>query len=120
MPQVLIADESDIVRKVAKRILSGLDMDVLESTSANDAIVQAIEQRPEYLIIDAKMDGANDVIIQVRSMPGGDKTHIFYCVVEADFKTLLTSKRAGANDVLLKPFDRKAILEKFGMLESVA
>ncbi|MCO6185143.1 PleD family two-component system response regulator [Rhizobium sp. L1K21] len=120
MPQVLIADESDIVRKVAKRILSGLNLDVLESTSANDAIVQSLSALPKYLIVDSKMDGATDVITQIRSMPGGSETHIFYCVVEADLKTLLSARRAGADDVLQKPFDRSVLLEKFQALQPAA
>ncbi len=120
MPQVMVADESDIVRKVAKRILTALDLEVFDTASANEAIARAFKELPEFVILDAKMDGAADIITSIRSLPGGELTRIFYCVVEADLKTLMTGRRIGADDILLKPFDREALHEKFAAQASAA
>ena len=45
---------------------------------------------------------------------------IYYCVVEADLKKMMMGKRAGADDFLLKPFDRKILTQVFGNLSAAA
>ena len=120
MPTLLIADESDIVRKVAKRILSALNFEVAETNSADHTIAQCSRNMPDILIIDGSMQSALEVIPHIRVMPGGKETKIFFCVVKADLKTLMAGKRAGADDFLLKPFDRKALEAKFGSYVSAA
>lgn len=113
MPNLLIADQSDVVRKVAKRILSALNFEVEEAGSSTEAIMQCTLQLPEILIVDATMDDALDIITYVRSLPGNEKTRIYYSVIQADLKKMMAGKRAGANDFLLKPFDRKSLNSVF-------
>ncbi len=113
MPLVVVLDEADIVRKVANRILTGLNFEVFATASADEAIARCIQQLPEYVIIDSSLEGADDVITDLRAMPGGGAVRVFYCVVEADMKTMVASMRAGADDILLKPFDRAALVKKF-------
>ncbi len=109
----MIADSSDIVRKVGRKILSELDYEVIEAASARDALLQCDRKLPDFMIVDAGLDGALDLITNVRSIPDGKDVKIFYCVIEADLKTMMAGKRAGANDFLLKPFDRKILTQVF-------
>lgn len=110
---LLIVEESDVVRKVAKRILTGLNFQVMESASVNDAMVKCTKGLPPVMIIDAGMESALELISFVRSLPGNDKTRIYYCIVEADLKKMMAGRRAGANDFLMKPFDRKTLSSVF-------
>ncbi|MCQ2003407.1 PleD family two-component system response regulator [Rhizobium sp. NRK18] len=114
MLRLMIVDGSDIVRKVGKRILSELGYLVMEASSAREAIVRCEADLPKILIVDAAMEGALDLIANVRALPNGADVRIFYCVVEADLKTMMPGKRAGADDFLMKPFDRRILTEKFG------
>jgi two-component system, chemotaxis family, chemotaxis protein CheY len=121
MLNLLIADQSDVVRKVGKRLLAALDFNVSEAGSADDAIFQCIRELPDVMIVDAGMSGALDLITYVRSLPGSTKTRIYYCVIETDLKKMMAGKRAGANDFLLKPFDRKCLSSVFnGMAKAAA
>ncbi|MBP1848721.1 response regulator [Rhizobium halophytocola] len=113
MQRLIIADGSDIVRKVGKRILSELNFDVLEAPSARDALRACQTELPQVMIIDAGLEGAIDLITNVRAMPEGKEVKIYYCVVEADLKTMMAGKRAGASDFLQKPFDRKILTKIF-------
>jgi two-component system, chemotaxis family, chemotaxis protein CheY len=113
MLTLLIADQSDVVRKVGKRILSAMDFDVSEASGFESAVLQCIQALPSILIVDGGMEGAIDLITYVRSLPGGAKTRIYYCVVTADLKKMMVGKRAGADDFLLKPFDRKTLNSVF-------
>jgi len=120
MQRLMIADTSDVVRKVGKRILSELGFLVVEAGTDREGLRRCGEEMPNILIVDAAMDGALDLIGGVRGLPGGDKVRIYYCVIEADLKKMMIGKRAGANDFLLKPFDRKVLTATFGTLAAAA
>ncbi len=113
MQRLMIIDSSDIVRRVGKRILSELGFQVVEAENAREAVMRCQADLPNFIIVDAAMDGALDVIGTIRAMPQGKTARIFYCVIEADLKKMMAGKRAGADDFLLKPFDRKILTSVF-------
>lgn len=120
MRRLMIADEYDIVRKVGKRILSGLNFDVTEASSALEALARCQAELPDVLIVDAGMDGALELISNLRLLPKGKTVRIYYCVIEADLKRMMLGKRAGADDFLLKPFDRKILTSVFANISVAA
>jgi two-component system chemotaxis response regulator CheY len=120
MKRLMIADSSDIVRKVGKRILSELGFLVVEAGSASEAIMRSQAELPNFMIVDATLEGALDVISAVRGMPNGRGVRIFYCVIEADLRKMMVGKRAGADDFLLKPFDRKILTSVFSGFAAAA
>ncbi|SMC40254.1 response regulator [Rhizobium sp. RU36D] len=113
MQRLMIADGSDIVRKVGKKILSEIGFLVLEAGTAREALQRCQNELPNIMIVDAGLDGALDLIANVRALPEGKSVRIYYCVIEADLKVMMLGKRAGANDFLLKPFDRKILTTIF-------
>ena len=52
-------------------------------------------------------------------IPSGE-VHVWPFGVEADLKKMMMGKRAGADDFLLKPFDRKILTQVFGNLSAAA
>lgn len=120
MQRLMIADASDVVRKVGKRILSELDFLVTEAGSQREALMRCQAELPNIVIVDAGMEGAIELITGIRGLPQGKDVKIYYCVVEADLKKMMLGKRAGANDFLLKPFDRKILTSVFGALAVAA
>jgi two-component system, chemotaxis family, chemotaxis protein CheY len=110
---LLIADQSEIIRKVAKRILTGMNFDVAEARNAPDAIASCMKTLPQFIIVEAAMDGALELIQFIRTIPGNEKTRVYYCIVEADLRKMMAGRRAGANDFLMKPFDRKTLTSVF-------
>lgn len=120
MQRLMIADGSDVVRKVGKRILTELNFMVSEADSATEALHRCVADMPNILIVDAGLDGAIDLITQIRALPNGKDVRIYYCVVEADLKKMMLGKRAGASDFLLKPFDRKILTQAFAGLSVAA
>lgn len=114
MKRLMIADGSDIVRKVGKKILSELGYQVTEAASGREALSRCERELPDVMIVDAGMSDALDLISNVRALPEGKAVKIYYCVVEAELKVMMAGKRAGANDFLLKPFDREILTKTFG------
>lgn len=114
MQRLMIADDSAVICKVAKRILSGMNFQVVEASSTNEALMMCEAQLPSILIVDSGMDNALVLIQTVRQMNGGSDVRIFYSTIENDIKVLMVGKRAGADDFLLKPFDRLTLESTFG------
>ncbi len=120
MQRLMIADGSDVVRKVGKRILTELGFLVAEADSSAEALKRCQAELPALLIVDAGLEGALELIQNVRALPNGNRVRIYYCVIEADLKKMMLGKRAGANDFLLKPFDRKILTSVFAGLSVAA
>ena len=88
----------------------------------------AIEAMPEGCIavagamgiIDAGMEDALDLVTELKQLANGREIRIFYCLVENDLKRMMTAKRAGATDFLLKPFDRRSLTSAFAEIQTAA
>lgn len=120
MHRLMIVDDSSVIRKVAKRILTGLDFLVSEADTAYQAEHHCQAQLPDILVVDATMPDALELIQTVRQMDGGEQVRIYYCLVEADLKSMMQGKRAGADDFLIKPFDRQILTSVFGRFTQAA
>ena len=120
MLRVLIADESEAVRKVAAHILADFGFSIIESTGALDAFAKSQSSLADIVIVDSSMPGALELIQNIRALPNDSRIRIFYSVTKADLRCLMAGKRAGADDFLLKPFERKALGAAFSGLASVA
>ena len=120
MQRLMIADASDVVRKVGKRILSELGFLVSEAETMDEALERCGAEMPNVLIVDAGIEGAIELITSLRAQPEGKDLIIYYCVVEADLKKMMLGKRAGANEFLMKPFDRRILTAAFGKLAIAA
>lgn len=120
MTRLLIADEWAIIRKVGSRILTDLDFMVSEASSTAEATSMCEAAMPDVIIVDSSIDGALDFIASVRGMSGGDQVKIYFSIIESDLKVMMAGKRAGADDFLMKPFDRAILSATFGRLAVAA
>lgn len=109
MLRLLIADESETVRQTADCILSELGFAVTGCASALDAVAKCDAGMPDVIIVDSRLDGALDLISNIRLMQAGKSVRILYGVETADLRHLMAAKRAGADDFLLKPFESKVL-----------
>lgn len=120
MLRLLIVDESEAVRKTAGHILEDLGFLVTESANALDALSKSEASLADIVIVDSNLVGALDLIANLRKLPNGSRTQIHYSVTKADLRCLMAGKRAGANDFLLKPFDRKVLGAAFSGMNATA
>jgi len=121
MKHCLVVDDSSVVRKVARRILEGFDISVTEADSGNAALDQCRRAMPDMILLDwhlPVMDGI-EVLASLRQMDYGRQPKVVFCVSEADVAQIAKALRAGADEYILKPFDRalvEAKLHEVGML----
>ncbi len=122
MKRCLFVDDSSVIRKVAKRILSGPDLQVLEAANGADAVAICASDMPEIIVIDGVLPDMTPVelIRRVRDLGSKAKPQIALCLTEVDIPAIMRAKRAGAHGYLLKPFNRPQLLDRFRAFEEAA
>ncbi|MER8614743.1 response regulator [Mesorhizobium sp. M1216] len=122
MKRCMFVDNSSVIRKVAKRILGGSGMMVIEAASGHEAIEMCSADMPDIIVVDGALPDmqAQDLIRRVRSMESLVLPQVLISLVEVDVGAIMRAKRAGAQGYLLKPFNRPQLLECFRALKIAA
>src|ERR1700759_4293191 len=124
MRTCLVVDDSSVIRKVARRILEGLDFQIVEAEDGAKALDVCKRQLPDAILLDWNMpvmDGY-EFLGNLRRLPGGDAPKVVFCTTENDIAHISRALAAGANEYIMKPFDKEIILAKFaevGLLQMI-
>ena len=114
MKTCVVVDDSSVVRKVARLVLEGLDFQVAEAENGESALTLCRQAMPDGVLLDwamPVMDG-HEFLRQLRQLPGGDHPKVVFLTIENDVAQVARAFRAGANECLLKPFDRDQMTAK--------
>lgn len=114
MKTCLVVDDSPVVRKVARRILENLKVVVSEAESGQQALDQCQQAMPDAIIFDYHMPGMGTVefLSTLRGLHDGKSPFVIYCTTENDTADITRTIAAGADDYVIKPFDRDALRAK--------
>jgi two-component system, chemotaxis family, chemotaxis protein CheY len=111
----LVVDDSSVIRKVARRILEGMDFQIVEAEDGEQALGICQGQLPDAILLDwnmPKMDGY-EFLKALRRMPGGEQPRVVFCTTENDVAHIARALHAGANEYIMKPFDKEIVEAKF-------
>jgi two-component system chemotaxis response regulator CheY len=111
----LVVDDSAVIRKVARRILEGLDFQVSEAEHGEEALSACRSGMPDAVLLDWNMpvmDGYT-FLKALRQMPGGMAPKVVFCTTENDTGQIARALHAGADEYIMKPFDRDIMAAKF-------
>ncbi len=122
MKTCLVVDDSRVIRTVARRILEQLSFVVSEAVDGKDALAACLKQMPEAILLDWNMPVMNgiDFLRALRKAPGGDKPVVVFCTTENDMTRIQTAIEAGANEYIMKPFDREILETKLQQVGLIA
>ena len=75
MKTCLVVDDSSVIRKVARRILEGMQFEITEAEDGADAFDKCQQQLPDVVLLDWNMPNIDGMqfLRMLRKMPGGDK-----------------------------------------------
>ncbi len=107
MKTCLVVDDSRVIRKVARRILEELGLDVAEAADGMEALAWCRGLMPEVILLDWNMplmDGL-EFLRELRKAPEGDGPVVIFCTVENDLEHISLALESGANEYIMKPFD---------------
>ncbi len=114
----LIVDDSKVVRMVARKILEGLNFAIAEAENGQLALEQCKRQMPDVVLLDWNMpvmDGLG-FLKALRASQGGGQPVVVFCTTENDLSRIQEAIGAGANEYIMKPFDRDIIETKFAQV----
>jgi two-component system chemotaxis response regulator CheY len=115
---VLVVDDSPVIRKIARRILESLKLRTSEAVDGRQALEMCAHSMPDGIFVDASMplvDGFG-FMRELRRMPEGEKPRVVFCTSEYDVAQIARALHAGADEILMKPFERDAVQAKFSAL----
>ncbi len=115
MKTCLVVDDSSVIRKVARRILEGMQFEITEAEDGADAIEKCQRQLPDVVLLDWNMPNIDGMqfLSMLRNMPGGDKPKVVFCTTENDVDHIARALHAGADEYIMKPFDKEIVEAKF-------
>ena len=115
MKHCLIVDDSAVIRKVARRILEQLSFRISEAEDGEQALAVCRADMPDAVLLDWNMpvmDGY-EFLGHLRRMPGGDQPKVVFCTTENDVAHIARALHAGADEYIMKPFDKEIMTAKF-------
>ena len=115
MKYCLVVDDSTVIRKVARRILEGLDFEIGEAEDGIAAMNACASRMPDAILLDwnmPNMDGF-EFLTLLRRMQGGMSPKVVFCTTENDIAHIAKAMGSGADEYVMKPFDKAIIASKF-------
>ena len=115
MKSCLVVDDSRVIRKVSRHILESLGFAVDEAENGQEALDRCGEEMPDVVLLDWNMPVMSGIefITCLRQRPEGDRPKVVFCTTENDVAHIARALHAGANEYIMKPFDKDIVTAKF-------
>jgi two-component system, chemotaxis family, chemotaxis protein CheY len=104
----LVVDDSKVIRRVARRILEELNFSIDEAEDGRDAWEQCQRKVPDVVLLDWNMPVMNGLEF-LRTLRGAQierQPIVIFCTTENDLAHIRVAVDAGADEYIMKPFDR--------------
>jgi two-component system chemotaxis response regulator CheY len=116
----LVIDDSRAVRIIIGKILREIGMEVLEAKDGLDALAQ-VRQNPDIdvMLLDWNMPEMNglDFLRVFRADRANDRVRVLMVTSEARGEQVTQALNAGANEYLMKPFNKEILLAKLNLMD---
>ena len=112
MPNILIVEDEEAIRRVLKKVLSEDDSknNILEASDGVEAINKIKSENLELVICDIKMPKKDGIDVLKFLKSYDDKIPIIMISGHGDLKTAVMAMRKGAFDYIEKPPDLNSLL----------
>jgi two-component system, chemotaxis family, chemotaxis protein CheY len=117
--RALIVDDSQAMRVILSRMLSEQGYDVFQAQNGLEAIEYLKAQgTPEVVLVDWNMPEMNglDFVRAVRQELRERDVLLMMVTTETETAQMVKALAAGANEYLMKPFTKDALMEKLELL----
>jgi two-component system chemotaxis response regulator CheY len=117
--KALVVDDSRAMRSIIGKYLRELGFEVFEAASGMQALVDIRKIKGLSLVLVdwnmPEMDGC-EFLQKVREEPQFHDVPIMMVTTESEMEQVAVALEAGANEYLMKPFDKQGLLEKLLLL----
>ena len=114
MKYCLVVDDSKVIRKVARHILETLNFTVDEAEDGREALDRCGTRMPDVILLDWNMPVMSGMEFRraLRQSDPADQPKVVFCTTENDVAHIRAAIAAGADEYVMKPFDRETIQSK--------
>src|SRR3954467_11127133 len=114
MKSCLIVDDSKVIRKVARHILETLQFAVDEAEDGREALSRCEAKMPDVVLLDWNMPvmGGMEFLRTLRAREFSTQPKVVFCTTENDTAHIRAAIEAGADEYVMKPFDRETLESK--------
>ena len=113
--KVLIVDDGITMRMFYRDVLEKAGFAVEEAANGVEGLERMLGGHFDLIVVDInmpKMDGY-EFLRSLRRLPGGDGPKVVFCTTENDVAHIARALHAGANEYIMKPFDKEIVEAKF-------
>src|SRR5436305_11971210 len=117
-PVVLIADDNDDVAMLLKSYLRPLDCDFITARDGEEALALAQTRLPELVLLDVMMPKRSgwEVCQALKGVQRTARIAVVLVTGRGEVKDRLTCLQVGADDYLVKPFNRDEVVRRIAAL----
>ena len=114
MKSCLVVDDSKVIRKVARHILETLNFSVDEAEDGRVALERIDAHLPDVVLLDWNMPviGGLEFLRNLRQRDLTAQPKVVFCTTENDSAHIRAAIEAGADEYVMKPFDRETLESK--------
>ncbi|MDE1153881.1 MAG: response regulator [Micavibrio sp.] len=121
MTTCLIVDDSAIVRKVATQMAKDIGLDCRVAFDGAEALAACDITMPDVMLLDWNMPVMDGLacVRALRARAGGPAVKVIFCTTQNEIDQVAEALAAGADEYLMKPFDRETLkgkLRQIGVL----
>ena len=111
MRSCLVVDDSKVIRKVARHILETLNFSVEEAEDGREALSRCESSMPDVILLDWNMPvmSGMEFLKALRQGEQGGQPKVAFCTTENDIAHIRAAIAAGADEYVMKPFDRETL-----------
>ncbi len=116
--RVLLVEDAPFLRYAFGRLLRMQGYDVKEANDGQEALDCLADFRPDLVLTDLMMPvmGGVELIAQIRANPETASLPVVAITADATEQAEILARRAGAVDVITKPIDLPALLDRLKIL----
>jgi two-component system, chemotaxis family, chemotaxis protein CheY len=123
MKTCLVVEDSKVMRRIARKMLEELGFAVEEAEDGKVALEKTQAKMPDMVLLDWNMPVMNglEYLLALRALPNGSTPTVVLCTTETDLSQIVKAMESGANEYIMKPYDRDILESKLvqvGMLEA--
>jgi len=106
-PSVLIVDDDEAIRKIARLTLELSEFSVFEAEDGLQAIALLKELKPDLILLDVMLPGLDGIGVcrELRKMPGRERIPVLMITGLDDIESITKAYAAGATDFITKPLN---------------
>jgi two-component system, chemotaxis family, chemotaxis protein CheY len=114
MKTCLVVDDSKVIRKVARHILETLNFSVSEAGDGREALDKCMASPPDVILLDWNMPvmSGMDFLRALRDSEVEARPKVVFCTTENGMAYIRAAIEAGADEYVMKPFDRDTLESK--------